>query len=91
MARNQITNPRTLRRLQRESGIKIAYAMTRGGTNHRYDLRGTDGAMYSYFRGEKPFICAPQAEGEPIFCDQSETIDLAGITEIIADAKMAVK
>lgn len=52
--RNNITNPRTLRRLERETGLKIEWAQTRGGTDHRYDLFCAGGVGYHYYRGEKP-------------------------------------
>jgi hypothetical protein len=52
--RNTITNPKTIRRLERETGLKIDWAQTRGGTDHRYDLYCTDGTGYDYYRGGKP-------------------------------------
>ncbi len=48
--RNRVTNPKTLRRLSRRAGFEVITALTRGSTNHRFDVvRADDGCCWRLF------------------------------------------
>lgn len=49
MARCRITNPRTLRRLSKRAGFKVVDALTRGNTDHRFDLVAEDGSRWNLY------------------------------------------
>jgi hypothetical protein len=37
--RCRVSNPKTIRKLRRITGLPVVSALVRGGTDHRYDLR----------------------------------------------------
>lgn len=55
MARCLISNPKTLRRLRRITGLPVVSALTRGNTGHRYDLR-LDGESTISFYGSWSYL-----------------------------------
>lgn len=50
MARNRITNPRTLQRLAEQTQRPIVGALTRGGTDHRIDAFEADGTTWCVYK-----------------------------------------
>lgn len=48
--RCRITNPKTLARLSRLLNMTVTAAVTRGGTDHRIDVRTDKGLGFSLFR-----------------------------------------
>lgn len=62
--RNAITKPKTLRRLEAIVGKPIAFAMTRGGTNHRIDIGCKDGTVYELFPHQAPTLTEHRCDPE---------------------------
>jgi hypothetical protein len=58
-----VSNPRTLRRLERRTGLAIDHALVRGGTGHRYDLYLKSGVWVSLFRDGTVLTPAEQGLG----------------------------
>ena len=50
MARNRITNPKTLARISVIVGQPIVHALTRGGTDHRIDACLPDGSVINVYK-----------------------------------------
>lgn len=50
MARNRITNPKTLAKIASIVGQPIAHAVTRGGTDHRVDACLPDGSILHVYK-----------------------------------------
>lgn len=48
--RCRCSNPRTLRRLSRRAGFAVVSALTRGNTDHRFDLVAADGSRWNLYR-----------------------------------------
>lgn len=48
--RCRCSNPRTLRRLSRRAGFAVVTALTRGNTDHRFDLVAEDGSLWNLYR-----------------------------------------
>ena len=48
--RCSITSAKKLRKLERQTGLEIVKAMTRGGTNHRIDILDKNGDSYTLHR-----------------------------------------
>jgi hypothetical protein len=70
-----ITNPKTLRKLSKATGLNVLGALVRGNTNHRYDLKTDkhddydhysfwpDGTLYYYDTSANKRIILKEPEG----------------------------
>ena len=62
MARNRVTNPKKLRRLDALVGKPIALVLTRGGTGHRFDIACVDGTVYELYPNQQPVLTGHRYE-----------------------------
>ena len=47
--RNRISNKKKIKKLEKRTGLSILDVLTRGGTNHRIDIKTKDGRTYSLY------------------------------------------
>lgn len=71
----QRVSDKTARRLARETGLPVLYALVRGNTGHRYDLFCDNGIMYYYHRGHAPVPSEYRRDASGRFVDDPSRVE----------------
>ena len=71
--RCRITKPQTLKKLGERIGRQVVSALTRGGTEHRIDVRDIDGLGWSIYRDGTIDRCEPM-DAPRVTCETARTL-----------------